>query len=540
MIKDNYLDYVDKNKVVDLYNQLNIDLVNDIIERVKSLNAITITSREQIKVLIKRGGSEVFKEALRKTTLLNSDLKKALKELYEEAMKTHLSNYSQEYSYLNKDLKLSASQLTILNSAIRNSNKELKNLTNSIAFATEKAYIDAVDKYFMQVATGVVDYNTAIKEAVLELTDKNVTLRDSAGRNTQLDVAVRRNLSTGLQQCANKINDSIKDELDFDGVETTAHLGARPTHQIWQGRQYAIAHKGKSVRGTFYPSWDTFKDELLDYNCRHTCFYIILGVSSPTYTEKELEEINNKTVMYNGKEIPYYEATQIQRRLERTIRNKKRQIDELESSGLDVSKEKQRLRLQQKKYNSFCSETGLTKQPERTRIFSNNKGLSSSNKYTLENHPKPKFLEKLTDNSKDNINTTLSKYENIIKNDRIENAIVITKEGEVYQCYGNKTNVWPDIDLGDELIDASVTHNHLSEETSYSFSPADINLFDKYNLSKLRGIDNKYIYELDRNANSSLTYPKLDDVIEDNSFYHIQAIDYSIKHNISYKRWKND
>lgn len=368
MIKDSYLDYIDDNKVLDLYNQLNVDLVNDIIERVKSMNAINVTSKEQIKTLIKRGGIEVFKEALRKTTLLNSDLKKALKELYEEAMKSHLGNYSQEYEYLNKDLKLSASQLTILNSAIRNSNKELKNLTNSIAFATEKAYIDAVDKYFMQVATGAVDYNTAVKEAVLELTDKNVTLKDRAGRNTQLDVAVRRNLSTGLQQCANKINDSIKDELEFDGVETSAHLGARPTHQVWQGRQFALAHRGKSVNGTFYPSWDTFKDELLDYNCRHTCFYIILGISDPTYTEKELYEINNKTVMYNGKEIPYYEATQIQRRLERNIRNKKRQIDELESNGLDVSKEKQRLRLQQKKYNSFCKETGLTKQTERTTI----------------------------------------------------------------------------------------------------------------------------------------------------------------------------
>lgn len=159
---------------------------------------------------------------------------------------------------------------------------------------------------------------------------------------------------------------------------------------------------------------------------------------------------------------------------------------------------------------------------------------------TKENHPKPKLLEQLEDLSKNNIENILKNYEKQIKNDKIENAIVITKGGKVYRCFGNEANVWPDVDLGDEIIGSSITHNHPKAETSYSFSPADINLFDKYNLGKLRGVDDKYIYELDRNGNPTLTQPTLDDVIEDNSIYHIQVIDYSIKNNVSYKRWKND
>ena len=159
---------------------------------------------------------------------------------------------------------------------------------------------------------------------------------------------------------------------------------------------------------------------------------------------------------------------------------------------------------------------------------------------TKENHPKPKLLEQLEDLSKNNIENILKNYEKQIKNDKIENAIVITKGGKVYRCFGNEANVWPDVDLGDKIIGSSITHNHPKAETSYSFSPADINLFDKYNLGKLRGVDDKYIYELDRNGNPTLTQPTLDDVIEDNSIYHIQVIDYSIKNNVSYKRWKND
>ena len=167
----------------------------------------------------------------------------------------------------------------------------------------------------------------------------------------------------------------------------------------------------------------------------------------------------------------------------------------------------------------------------------NKNGLGANDSYTIERHPKPKMLK--TINLKD-INKTLKEYENIIKNAKIENAIVITKEGKVYRCFGNEYNVWPDVDLGDELIGASVTHNHIEKATNYSFSPADINLFNKYNLSKLRGIDNKYTYELDINEKPRLKQPTLNDIIEDNSIYHIQAIDYSIKNDVSYKRWKNE
>lgn len=172
--------------------------------------------------------------------------------------------------------------------------------------------------------------------------------------------------------------------------------------------------------------------------------------------------------------------------------------------------------------------------------FKKTVGLNSNDNITLENHSKPKLLTTLDDLSEKNIEKVLKNYEKKLKDDKIENAIVITKEGNVYQCFGNKTNVWPDVDLGDEIIGSSITHNHPKTETNYSFSLADIDLFDKYKLSKLRGVDDKYIYELDRNGKPTLTQPTLNDIIEDNSIYHVQAIDYSIKNNISYKRWKND
>ena len=96
------------------------------------------------------------------------------------------------------------------------------------------------------------------------------------------------------------------------------------------------------------------------------------------------------------------------------------------------------------------------------------------------------------------------------------------------------------MDLGDEIIGSLITHNHPKTETNYSFSNADINLFEKYKLSKLRGIDDKYIYELDRTKKPSLSNPSFNDNLEDITLEHLRLIQYAIDNNISYRRWKND
>lgn len=94
----------------------------------------------------------------------------------------------------------------------------------------------------------------------------------------------------------------------------------------------------------------------------------------------------------------------------------------------------------------------------------------------------------------------LKEYKNEIVNSPIENAIVISRDGIVRQCFGDLNGVYPDSDLGENLIGACITHNHpIGSVNEYSFSKADINLFMDNDLEVLRGIDDKYVYELTRN-----------------------------------------
>jgi hypothetical protein len=88
------------------------------------------------------------------------------------------------------------------------------------------------------------------------------------------------------------------------------------------------------------------------------------------------------------------------------------------------------------------------------------------------------------------------------------------------------------------LHGAIVSHNHPIDETEFSFSGDDIDLFDKYNLKSLRGCDKKYTYELSRNSNEIDDHKDLEPTFENNRHYMVIMEAKSM--NVGYRRWKND
>lgn len=113
-------------------------------------------------------------------------------------------------------------------------------------------------------------------------------------------------------------------------------------------------------------------------NCRHTFFPYYKG-SAKTYTNKELTSLKNETIEYNGKKINKYDASQIQRKLERNIRQNKKDIAGLQgiltsnNKDLDIEKvqtELKQLQLNLKanngQLNRFLNETGFRK--DNTRL----------------------------------------------------------------------------------------------------------------------------------------------------------------------------
>ena len=119
----------------------------------------------------------------------------------------------------------------------------------------------------------------------------------------------------------------------------------------------------------------------------------------------------------------------------------------------------------------------------------------------------------------------------------MEVGLVIAKDGRTYKCFGTLDRVFVDSDLGKEILDGStVLHWHVPSETSYSFSGDDLKLFMKYNLSALRGSDDKYIYELNRNPEDVDQEPLNWTNFE--NYKHTDTIVKAKEYGIGYRRWK--
>ena len=108
-------------------------------------------------------------------------------------------------------------------------------------------------------------------------------------------------------------------------------------------------------------------------NCGHAAFPIILGVSSSQYTVEELEKFrqdNAAGVDYQGKHYTGYEATQMQRRVENSIRNQRRQIlvDEATGDKEKLQTDQMRLVRLNDEYARFSKAAGLRTQMERLEV----------------------------------------------------------------------------------------------------------------------------------------------------------------------------
>ena len=136
---------------------------------------------------------------------------------------------------------------------------------------------------------------------------------------------------TGVNQLTAKISEDNAKTLGTDMYEVSAHSCCRPEHVEWQGGWYTMAQL-KSVCG--YGKVDGLKGA----NCGHDFDPVIPGVSEPSYTPEELQKMRaeeSKKHEYNGKEYTKYEASQRQRRLERTIAARRHAVDLLEEGGAD-------------------------------------------------------------------------------------------------------------------------------------------------------------------------------------------------------------
>lgn len=270
---------------------------------------------------------------------------------------------------------------------------ECKNITQSMGFAKRQPdgslgftpvsdyYQETLDKAVTEIASGASDYNTVLEKTVTEMTNSGLRTVDYAsGHSNRVTVAARRAVSTGLNQVVGKINEENAEKLGTNYFEVSWHSGARPSHQVWQGRVYS-KEELESVCGLGTVTG------LCGANCYHSYSPFTPGITPRTYTDEQLDKMNaeeNKPVEYNGKKYTKYEATQRQRRLETTMRAQRQKIKLLEDGGADeqaIINARARYVKTSDEYVNFSKSVGLSQQWDRVTVGSNTvKGITKPKK----------------------------------------------------------------------------------------------------------------------------------------------------------------
>lgn len=323
MLPPNYLEKVE-TQAIQIYNNLELQIIKEISERIANVGyANTVVKND---VLIAQEMGMLYTDVIDLVSKYNKTSYEEISNIFENAGITTIKNDDEIYKMAGLNpikLKQDKAMMDLLIASINKTNNNLSNLVMTTANTTQSEFLNVMNKAYMEVSTGVKSYSQAIIDAVNDVCDKGTIVTYPSGHQIALESAVRMNVVTGVNQTCGKLQLLRADELDWDLMEITAHIGARPEHSEWQGK--IVSRSGKkgylSMQDIGYGEITGFKG----INCRHDWNPYYEG-SSRTYTEEQLKEMQNKEVTYKDKTMTKYEANQIQRKMERTIRNDKKQL----------------------------------------------------------------------------------------------------------------------------------------------------------------------------------------------------------------------
>lgn len=373
---------------------LNSYVIKKIAARVKEIGHLLPSDVYKLEQLLKSGSDvrEINKELARLTKLNEAEIKKMIKAIAQEAYKDAKPFYDYRHlSYIPFE-KNETLQRTV-QAIARQTAETYLNLSQSRAFmirdrknpqkliptTLSKTYYSVVDEAVQTVQLGIEDYDTAMRRTLKQLAQsglRTVQYHPESGKlyTQSLEAAVKRNLLDGVRAINQGVQDVTGEQYGADGKEITVHEHSAPDHEPIQGHQFTNeefeklqnAEPFEDVQGR---KFDAIERAIGEYNCYHYTYSIIIGVNKPNFTQAELDANiarNHKGYTDSkGKHHTLYECTQIQRQMERDIRQAKQSVmtGKAADDVILTAQAKVTLHEKQKAYREFSRACGLPQKP---------------------------------------------------------------------------------------------------------------------------------------------------------------------------------
>lgn len=357
-------DYYDDEAelIVELWAEIETELIEEISRRI-SATGITDTGEFQLRLL--EQANLLNKRAVELISQKSGLSEKQVRDLIEKVGLSVVERDEEIYRqaaamgqltfYDPLPVDKSPILAVALQSCVDNAEFGLSNLTNTrmidagngmetLTKAARREYYDAVNKAFLEVRTGKSTTPQAVKSACTELASKGIQITHwESGHRDSVDVAVRRNIRTAMAQTSGKMTLASMENYQADLVEVSSHMGARPSHYVWQGQIYSLSGTGGYENFYDATGYGTLLG-LCGVNCRHRFFPYFPG-TQPSF-DKYDEEENKKA----------YDLSQEQRALEREIRKAKRKEAAAKGAGYDDKDAKAEVRAAQENMRKFIKE----------------------------------------------------------------------------------------------------------------------------------------------------------------------------------------
>ena len=397
---------LDENKIdkliqpfTDRQEAINVYVIKKIAKRVQEIGELLPSDVQKLEVLYQVGADvrAINAEIAKQTKRTVKDIKALIKDVA-EGIYLDAKPY---YDYKEKPL-IPLRENERLQRTVRAVAKDtadtFKNLSNAQAFmlrdpidrkkfiptSIAETYQKTVDFAIQATQQGTIDYNTAIRKSMQELTESGLRVVDyetEGGRfhSQRLDTAVKRNILSGIRMINGKVQEQIAEEIGADGIEISVHIYPAPDHAPIQGHQFTNENYEKMQSSESFTDYngnqfEAIERHITELNCRHYPFAVLLGVMPPNYTEDELKEIlktnEDGITLDNGKRLTMYQCTQKQRDFELKIRKAKEEqaVAKTLKDDILISKSTAKIADLVKQYRAFSKKCKLPLYWENTII----------------------------------------------------------------------------------------------------------------------------------------------------------------------------
>ena len=307
--------------IIKHYDIIESEIMTNIAKRLRFDATMKPTTEWLINKLSELGGlnAENIKVIAKYSKLTTKEIKNILETVSNKAIPTiELTKlYKKGEIAIDPNVFINSEVIkNIVNTSYNGARDTFIQVNRAIVESSSSKYIEILNQSYLEVASGIYDYQTSIRKAINKFGNEGISgatyryVNEETGRVTtrRYDIAgvVRRDILTASHQVAVKSNIAIIDELKPKYVRLSEHIKCRLTHFSWQG---TIIKREDLVKITGLGE----VDGLGGINCKHEV-YVFYGK----------ERGNELKMIEKDESNEEYELSQRQRAMERHVRKYKR------------------------------------------------------------------------------------------------------------------------------------------------------------------------------------------------------------------------